>query len=154
VTVLAATRPDSWNFPLLLHILGAMVLVGAMLAAATALLLGWRRDAASYTRFAFWTLLVVGLPGFVVMRGAAQWIYDKEGFTGEDDPTWIGLGFTVGDLGVPLFLITLIVTGVGARRLRRPDAATSVLTRVGGVLSVVLLLSYVVAVWAMSAKPG
>ena len=30
---LAAIRPDSWNFPLLLHILGAAVLVGAVLTA-------------------------------------------------------------------------------------------------------------------------
>jgi hypothetical protein len=151
--MLAAIRPDSWNFPLLIHILGAMVLVGAMLAAVTALLLGWRRDAAPYTRFAFWTLLVVGLPSFIAMRGAAQWIYDKEGFTGDNDPTWIGIGFTVGDLGVPLFLITLIVTGIGARRLRGPEAATSLLTRIAGVLCLILLLSYVVAVWAMSGKP-
>jgi hypothetical protein len=152
--VLAAIRPDSWNFPLLVHVLGAMVLVGAMLAATTALLLGWRRDAAPYTRFAFWTLLVVGLPSFIAMRGGAQWIYDKEGFTGDDDPTWIGIGFTVGDLGVPLFLITLIVTGIGSRRLRQRDGGTSVLARVGGVLTVILLLSYVVAVWAMSGKPS
>lgn len=151
--MLAAIRPDSWNFPLLIHVLGAMVLVGAMTAAVTALLLGWRRDAAPYTRFAFWTLLAVGVPSFIAMRGGAQWIYDKEGFSGDGDPTWIGLGYTVGDLGVPLFLITLIVTGVGARRLSRADAGSSVWARIAGVLTVILLASYVVAVWAMSAKP-
>jgi hypothetical protein len=151
--MLAAIRPDSWNFPLLLHVLGAMVLVGAMTAAVTALLLGWRRDAAPYTRFAFWTLLVVGLPSFIAMRGGAQWIYDKEGFSGDGDPTWIGLGYIVGDLGVPIFLITLIVTGLGMRQLRRPDTEASVLARIGCVLSVILLAGYVIAVWAMSAKP-
>jgi hypothetical protein len=152
MSVLAAIRPDSWNFPLFVHVLGAMVLVGAMLAAVTALLLGWRRDALPYTRFAYWTLLVVGLPAFVAMRGGGQWIYDKEGFTGKNDPTWVGIGFTVGDLGAPLFLIALILTGLGMRRLRQADS--SVLARVGAVLSVILLASYVVAVWAMSGKPG
>ena len=34
--VLASIRPDSWNFPLFLHVLGAMVLVGAVTAAAVA----------------------------------------------------------------------------------------------------------------------
>ena len=34
--LLAAIRPDSWNFPLFLHILGAMVLVGAVTAAVVA----------------------------------------------------------------------------------------------------------------------
>ena len=33
----AAIRPDDWNFPLLLHILGAMILVGATLTGASAL---------------------------------------------------------------------------------------------------------------------
>ena len=28
MSVLAAIRPDDWNFPLLLHVLGAMLLVG------------------------------------------------------------------------------------------------------------------------------
>ena len=31
MSVLAAIRPDSWNFPLLLHVLGAMILVGGTL---------------------------------------------------------------------------------------------------------------------------
>jgi hypothetical protein len=148
MSALAAIRPDSWNFPLLVHVFGAMVLVGATFAAATALVAGWRRDAAPYTRFAFWTLLVVGVPAFVTMRAGAQWIYNKEGFSGNIDVTWLSIGFTVADLGVPVFLLTLIVTGVGAWR------GSSVLTRVGAVLTVILLLSYVVAVWAMSAKPG
>jgi hypothetical protein len=152
--VLAAIRPDSWNFPLLLHVLGAMVLVGAMLSAATALIAGWRRDAAPYTRFAFWTLLVVGVPAFVAMRGGGQWIYNKEGFSGENDPDWLGIGFTVADIGVPVFLLALIVTGIGARRLRAPESGASLLTQIGAVLTAILLVGYVVAVWAMSGKPG
>ena len=32
MTVLASIRPDSWNFPLFLHVLGAMILVGGTLA--------------------------------------------------------------------------------------------------------------------------
>ncbi len=28
--VLASIRPDSWNFPLFLHVLGAMILVGGL----------------------------------------------------------------------------------------------------------------------------
>ena len=30
MTVLAVIRPDSWNFPLFLHVLGAMILVGGV----------------------------------------------------------------------------------------------------------------------------
>ena len=39
MSVLAAIRPDSWNFPLLVHVLGAMILVGGVLTAAAALVL-------------------------------------------------------------------------------------------------------------------
>ena len=30
MSVLAQVRPDSWNFPLFLHVGGAMILVGAV----------------------------------------------------------------------------------------------------------------------------
>ena len=152
MSVLALVRPDNENVPLLLHVLGAMVLVGATLAALTALVAGWRRDAAPYTRFAFWTLLVVGLPAFVLMRVGAQWIYSKEGYSGDDDPTWIGIGYFVGDPGAVVLLLTLVVTGIGMRRLRT-GGDTSTLTRVGAVLTTILLVAYVITVWAMSAKP-
>ena len=151
--MLAAIRPDSWNFPLLLHVFGAMVLVGGLVTAVTALILGWRRDAAPYTRFGFWTLLVLVLPAYIVMRIGAEWIYSKEGF-GDEDPDWIGIGYITADLGLLVLLITLIVTGIAARRLRRADGGTSMLARVGAVLASVLLAAYVVAMWAMSAKPG
>jgi hypothetical protein len=151
--MLAAIRPDSWNFPLLLHVFGAMVLVGGLVTAVTALVLGWRRDTAAYTRFGFWTLLVLVLPAYIVMRVGAEWIYSKEGF-GDEDPDWVGIGYITADLGLLLLLITLIVTGIANRRLKRPDGATSMLARVGAVLTSILLAAYVVAMWAMSAKPG
>ena len=38
MTVVAAIRPDSWNFPLFIHVFGAMVLTGGLLGSALALL--------------------------------------------------------------------------------------------------------------------
>jgi hypothetical protein len=151
--VLAAIRPDSWNFPLLVHILGSMVLVGAVFAAVSALFAGWRRDPATYTRFAFWTLLVVAFPAWWVMRLGAQWIYSTEHFSGDNDPTWVDIGRITAEPGLLLLLLAIVVTGIGTRRLRAADDGPSTLSRVGAVLSVVLLAAYVVAVWAMSAKP-
>jgi uncharacterized integral membrane protein len=40
----AAVRPDSWNFPLLLHVLGAMVLVALLAVAAVVLSAALRAD--------------------------------------------------------------------------------------------------------------
>ena len=53
MSVLAAIRPDDWNFALLLHVLGAMLLVGGLLAAVTSLWLGWRGDALTLPRLGF-----------------------------------------------------------------------------------------------------
>ena len=35
--LLAVVRPDRWNFPLFLHVLGAMILVGGLLTGASSL---------------------------------------------------------------------------------------------------------------------
>jgi hypothetical protein len=151
--MLATIRPDDWNFPLLLHVLGAMILVGALVAALTASLVGWRRDAAPFARLAFRTLLFVGVPSFLLMRLSAEWIYSKENFGEGEDPAWIGIGYITGDLGGLLLVLAIILTGLGARRLRDPNRTSSALARAGGVLAAIMLAAYVVAVWAMTAKP-
>ena len=52
--MLAAIRPDDVNFPLFLHVFGAMLLVGTLFAVALATVLAWQRpeDATGLTRFA------------------------------------------------------------------------------------------------------
>jgi hypothetical protein len=150
--MLAAIRPDDWNFPLLVHIVGATLLVGGLVGAVTALLLGWRRDAPFYARFGFRSLLFIALPAWFIMRIGAQWIYSKEGFTGDDEPSWLGIGYLTADLGGILLLLSIILTGLGVRQLRG-DRESSVMVRIGSVLATLVLLAYIVAVWAMSGKP-
>jgi hypothetical protein len=154
--MLAAVRPDSMNVPLFLHVLGAMVLVGALFTAVLMLILGWRRDAPSWTRLAFRTLLFGALPAYILMRVGAQWTYSREHLdAGGDDPAWVGIGFITSDGGAVLLLITLILTGLAARKLRRnPDAGTSTLARVGTGIVILMLAAYVVAIWAMTTKPA
>ena len=88
------------------------------------------------------------------MRIGAEWIYSKENWDDVDEePAWLGIGFITAELGGLLLLISIILTGIGMRRLRRADAEKSVLVQIGGVIVTLLLLAYVVAVWAMTAKP-
>src|SRR4051812_43712268 len=145
--MLAAIRPDSWNIALLLHVLGATVLVGALVTALTAELLGWNRDSASYVRLAFRTLLLVGIPAWFAMRIGAEWIYSKEGWNKvPKEPDWLGIGYLTADLGGILLLTAVVLAGVGAGRLARADAGPSIVARSAGVLSLLVLALYLVAV--------
>ena len=54
-----------------------------------------------------------------------------------------------------LFLIiSLIIGGFALRRARRGDGAGSASTRVATVLVSIMLVAYLVAIWAMTVKPG
>jgi ABC-type maltose transport system permease subunit len=149
-SALAASRPTEWNFPLFLHVLGAMILVGGLLAGASILL--YARGDTRSLRLGYWTLLLVAFPGYIVMRIGAQWIYSKEGWEDlGDDPTWIGIGFIVADIGALLVLIALILGGIGVRRLR--NGGGTGLLKAAMVIAWVVLAAALVAVWAMSGKP-
>jgi hypothetical protein len=157
--MLAAIRPDSWNYALFLHVLGAMALVGALVTAVTAQVLGWRQAAAggslAYARVAFKTLLFVGIPAWFAMRIGAEWIYSKEGWDKvPSEPSWLGVGYITADGGGVLLLVSVILAGFGARRLGRADGGVSNLARSAGVLAIIALVAYLVAVWAMTAKPN
>ena len=153
MSILAALRPDSWNFPLFVHVLGAMILVEGLVTGASAL--AFARGEARSLRLGYWSLLAVSLPGWILMRVGAEWIYSEEGWDdlpeGTDDPGWLSTGAIIGDLGGPILLIALILGGVGVYRLRRGKGAG--LLKATLVLSLVLLTAYVVAVWAMTGKP-
>jgi uncharacterized membrane protein len=152
MSVVALIRPDSWNFPLFLHVLGAMILVGGLLAGAATL--GYARGEARFLRLGYWTLLAVSLPGWVLMRIGAGWISSKEGWDDLPDelvPAWLTIGYFVADLGGLILLVSLIVGGIGVYRLRQGKGSS--LLRATMVLSLVLLAAYLVAAWAMSGKP-
>ena len=147
-SALAAIRPDSWNFPLLLHVVGAAVLVGAILSSAIATLTADRTpEPELMRRIAFRSLWMVGIPAYIVMRTGAEWLYSKEFGETDEDPAWIGIGYAVADVGLLVFLIALALAGVAARR------KSAGLGRASGFLGVLLLVALVVVVWAMGAKP-
>jgi hypothetical protein len=151
MTVVAAIRPDSWDFPLFLHVFGAMVLTGGLLTGASSL--GFARGDARFLRLGYWSLLAVSLPGWVLMRAGAQWIASKEGWTkkGVPSPTWLDIGYLLADVGGLVLLVSLVVGGIGVYRLRQGRGSGLLKTTL--VLSIVLLAAYLVAVWAMAGKP-
>lgn len=144
-----AARPDDWDLPLFVHVLGAMVLVGALLTCVVAIVLS--RGDARLLRIGWISLLALGLPGWIAMRAGAEWIYSKEGWSDVgDDPAWLGIGFITADLGGALLLAALICGAIGVRKLRGGGG----LLMAVNILSVIALAVYVVAIWAMGAKPS
>src|SRR5882724_9278898 len=105
-TLASLTRDDSWDLPLFVHILGALVLVGALALSAVSLIAAWRSGSAALTRLGFMSLFYGALPGYIVMRAGAQWIAHKEGYENADI-SWINIGFSVSDLGFVVLVISL-----------------------------------------------
>ena len=151
----AAGRTAHVGVPLFVHVLGAMMLIGTLLFVATAIVLGWRRDdaaeASALTRQGLRVLLMGVLPAYIVMRVGAQWVESAEKFPDNYDPTWLGVGYITADAGALLILISVILSALGLRKLRGGGGLG--LARAVGVISILLLAAYVVAVWAMSGKP-
>jgi hypothetical protein len=148
-------RPDSWNFPLFVHVAGAMVVTAAVVAAVGALVLAWRATGehrAALTRFAFRTLLFAGIPAWFVMRIGAEWIYSKE-YSGDNDPSWVGIGYAIAEPSGLLILIATILTYLGARRLRSGGGGGG-MAKVATVLATIAVAFFVVAIWAMTTKPS
>jgi hypothetical protein len=153
---IAAIRPDDVNLPLLLHVLGAMALVGTLFAAVTLLVASRAaggETAKMLTRLAFRTLLMGVLPSYIVMRVAAQWVASEENIPEDANFTWLTIGYIAGDLGALLTIIALIVGGIAFRRAGREGEPPRKLAMAMGILASVVLLGSLVAIWAMAAKP-
>jgi hypothetical protein len=153
--LLAAIRPDNQSFALLLHLVGATVVFGALLASATSLLLS--RGETRLLRLGYFSLLLVGLPGLILMRLAGEWLYRMQSWNKLppqfSEPSWLKIGFVVADWGGLLFLLALALGGIGVYRLRNRKGGT-LLLRATMVISLILAVAYVVAVWAMTGKPS
>jgi hypothetical protein len=149
--MIAAIRPDAWDFPLFLHVAGAMLLVSALVAVVATMAGALRRGdgAQVLSGLAFRTLLIGVFPAYVLMRVGAEWIASKEDVPSDVD--WIGIGYAVADGGL---LLSIIAAVLAWRASRRGTAGPGGLGRAVLMLAAVLIVAYGVAIWAMTAKPG
>jgi hypothetical protein len=142
MSVLAAIRPDDWNLALFVHIVGAMLLFGALVLVLMALV---GRD----MRLGYRSLLFGVVPGWIVMRGAAEWIAEKEKL-GDLDPTpaWVDIGYMVAEPMLLFIIIATVCSGLAARRQSSGGLRTAAM-----VLVALMVVASVVALWAMTTKP-
>lgn len=151
--MVAVIRPENWEWPLFLHVAGALLLVGGLVVVVTAGAAAVGRDrideAAALRRFTFWMLVAVCLPAWILMRLAGEWVLDREG---DPEASWIDIGFTIADTGLILLVVVAILSWFAARRTRgenrRPATALVALPLAAAYLAALFL-----AIWAMTAKP-
>ncbi len=164
MTYAAAIRPDDWDFPLFVHVFGAMVLVGTLVVAAWFLFAARRDNSLDGVRWGWRTLLFAALPAYIVMRVGAEWIADEEKLT-DSEAAWIGIGYLTSDAGALVLIVALVAAGIAVRRAGRAQAAavasgaggagtaTGTGTAIAAWATAVLIVVYIVAIWAMATKP-
>ena len=143
--MLAIIRESSWNFPLFLHVLGAMVVTGATAAAFAAAVAEqrwpWLRLVLART------LVFATFPAWILMRLGGAW-EDSRSPIG-DGAGWLDVGYLVGDAGFILLIVAMIVASVAVRRPHRTWPP-----RVVAVITGVYFIALIVAMVAMTGKPG
>jgi hypothetical protein len=148
--MLALVRPDAWNLPLFLHVLGAMLAFGSIATVAIVGFAGHRAEgerALWLRRLDFRIALFALVPAWLMMRVAGQWIDSKE-FPNGNEPGWVGVGFLVSDVGALVILVLLILAWLARR------SAESRIAIVVPWLATLYALALGAAWFAMSAKPG
>jgi hypothetical protein len=145
--MLPVIRPDSWNLPLFLHVLGATVVFGAAAAMAIAGFAGRMRTEHQplLARVALRTFLFGVIPSWFLMRVGGEWIASKE-FPGDaEGPGWLGVGYLVSEGTGVLLLVAGILAWLSVRRGRLMLAVP--------LLATICIAAYAVAWVAMSGKP-
>jgi hypothetical protein len=136
VTVVAFSRPF---WPLFLHVLGAMTLWGATLAAIVV----------AFARLPRATLASIGVtvPAWALTLGGGYWMEHDEGL-GSSNATWLGIGHGVLEPGLVVLLATLGCAYWWTR------SAKPLAGRVTAGLACVYIVLLTVAMLAMSGKWG
>jgi hypothetical protein len=149
VSVFAALRPGVVDLLLFLHVLGAMLLVGSVAAGVVAAFIVGPPDVLAWARsLVFRTYLLLALPAFFLMRVFAEWVRTEEFGDSDVGLAWIGIGYSAADAGGILLIAGIVLAWLGARR-GRPR-----LTRAAAIVAAVGLVGWLIAVWAMGAKPA
>jgi hypothetical protein len=149
--MLAAIRPDSFNLPLFLHMLGATLTFGTTATVAILGFAGTRvdRERSLWLRgLAFKIAFFVLVPAFILMRAAAQWIVGKEYPGSAKTPGWVDIGFIVTEPGALLIIVLLVLAFLASRR---PTFRAAVAVPW---LATIYLVALAVAWFAMTGKPG
>ncbi len=66
--------------------------------------------------------------------------------------SWVKIGFNTADLGFVLLVVSTVLAGLAVRRIGRSESPGPFGRAPAGLVSL-LLIAYLVAIWAMTTKP-
>ena len=155
MSLLGALRADELDFLLFVHVLGAMVFMGALLLAGTVLAGAWSDGSAERVRLGFRTLLIAVIPSYLVMRVFGQILESRDEYQAAEDSAWIGIGYGSTELGLLLIIASCIAAGLGARKAVREGGTGTVGTsrKVAASLVWFMVVLFTITIWAMTTKP-
>lgn len=152
-------RPDTWNWLLTGHLIGAVALVGAAITVSIFSVAANRSaDGARVTdlrRLALRTNLMLALPAFVAVYVFGVALADKEyPGKGVDEPSWLGWAFGFTDLVGVFGIIVLSLLQWWVLRRARSGALAGWQAQVATWLSPAVLALLLVILFLMAGKPG
>ena len=153
--MLAAIRPDTWNWLLFFHLLFAFALVGATITVVLTSLAAARAGNGGHLPLlrsvALWTSLGVVVPSFVGLRIFGGLLADRE--YGDNAPDWLDISFGLTDI-VVLFggVLLILVQYWVIRRLRSGKAGWP--AQIANYLPLLLLATMTAVIVVMAGKPG
>jgi hypothetical protein len=153
--VLAAIRPNEWNWYLLFHLLSAFALVGGVLTVVTVSLAAarraWPEQIPLLRAIAFRTNLVVVLPAFVGVHVFGDLLANRE-YKGPD-PDWLSIAFTLTDVDLILGGVLLTLVQLWVLRRVRGGQTGGWPAQVATYLPVLVLAVLVAVIVLMAGKP-
>lgn len=151
MSLLAAVRVE--GLPIFLHVLGAMVFVGSLLLTGMVLAGAWNDGSVQRVRLGFRTLLIAVVPSYLVMRVFGQIVESKDAYNADEEAAWIGIGYGTTELGLLLIIGSSIAAGLGSRKALREGGPVGTSGRVATVLVWIMVVLFIIAIWAMTTKP-
>lgn len=132
---------------LYLHVVGATVLFGAVVAVAILSIAALRVEshAVLLRRLAFWLTLLAVVPAWILMYLGGFWLLGHEHLD-KSTPGWANAGIDIAHIGAVLTLLLLIL---GWLSRRRPNLGGAV-----AALSLLYIAALAFAWFAMSGKPS
>jgi hypothetical protein len=153
--MIAAIRPDDWDWLLMFHLLFGFVLVGGVITVVlTSIAAGhkaWPEQVPLLRAVAFRTNLVVVLPSFIAVHVFGDLLAGREYKHG--DPDWLSAGFAITDVALIVGGVLLTVLQFWVLRRTRAGHSGGWPAQVATYLPAVVLAALVAVIVLMAGKP-